>query len=91
MRTDVVVPAHNEAKLLGSVLEAIRAAPSVANLIVVCDRCSDGSLGIVSTYGSAIRVDDRTMALPGGLPDRSLMTAQTTLYWLTIALGPTSI
>ena len=54
----VVIPAHNEARHLGRCLRAMQAAALQARqsgqrveVLVVLDRCSDGSAAVARRYG----------------------------------------
>ncbi|WGV20256.1 glycosyltransferase [Pseudomonas putida] len=61
----VVIPAHNEARRLGRCLRAVLAAARQAQqvgyqveVLVVLDRCSDGSAAVASRFGvTALTVD----------------------------------
>ncbi len=50
----VIVPAHNEAETIGGVLEAVRGAVGVSDLIVVCDSCTDSTEEIAGQYASVV-------------------------------------
>ncbi|MBA6118100.1 glycosyltransferase [Pseudomonas sp. NC26] len=63
----VVIPAHNEARRLGRCLVAMRAAVAMAEqaghqveVLVVLDRCSDGSAAVAARHGV------RTLAVEAG-------------------------
>ncbi|WP_312156481.1 glycosyltransferase, partial [Pseudomonas sp.] len=56
----VIIPAHNEARRLGRCLKSVKAAALLAEqaghrveVLVVLDRCSDGSAGVADRHGVA--------------------------------------
>jgi len=63
MKFSVVIPAHNEAKFLPGCLEAIKKAKSlhgtVAEIIVVLNRCTDQTEQIAIAHGATIVQEDR--------------------------------
>lgn len=69
MTVGVVVPAHNEARNLASVLGAITAAAGVDELVVVADACQDATAAIASRYGHVIQIaaGDKGTAMAAGL------------------------
>jgi len=55
----VIVPAHNEARVIGRLLA--RLAPAAGpggwlDVVVVANGCSDGTAGVAGTFGPAVRV-----------------------------------
>ena len=60
-RFSIVVPAHNEEELLARGLEAIRTAAArsgrTAEVVVVANRCTDGTESIARRYGAVVVVD----------------------------------
>jgi cellulose synthase/poly-beta-1,6-N-acetylglucosamine synthase-like glycosyltransferase len=51
----VLVPAHNEARVIGRCLEAIRADARAADqVLVVADRCTDETAAIAERYGASV-------------------------------------
>lgn len=48
----VVIPAHNEAEVIGRLLDALlgNARPGEFDVYVVCNGCSDGTAGIAASY-----------------------------------------
>ena len=55
----VVIPAHNEEKYIGKCLEAIgkaaeKARPLETEVIVVANRCTDGTAEIARQHGAAV-------------------------------------
>jgi glycosyltransferase involved in cell wall biosynthesis len=62
MKVSVIIPAHNEEKLLSRCLESLRVAGSSyegnVEVIVVCNRCSDRTEFIAKDFGSATLFDD---------------------------------
>lgn len=51
MKVSAIVPAYNEATRIGAVLEALLAAPSVSEIIVVDDGSSDDTSNVAQSYG----------------------------------------
>lgn len=68
----VIVPAHNEEELLGDCLRAIVAAASATDLptllVVVLDRCSDGSAGVAAQIAAEARAGSAIRILEGVFP-----------------------
>ncbi len=64
----VVIPAHNEEKYIGKCLEAIskaaeKARPLETEVIVVANRCTDGTAEIARQHGAAVLPnEDRTIS-----------------------------
>lgn len=48
----VVIPAYNEERTLGTVLRAVDSLPCVREIIVVDDCSTDGTAGVVESFGS---------------------------------------
>ena len=64
-RVAVVMPAHNEASIIGATLQSL--APQLTDvdrLIVVADNCSDATASIAESYGAEVIV--RTDAIRRG-------------------------
>ncbi len=64
----VVVPAHNEERLIGNCLASIARAAKVARLpvhvVVVCDACTDNTADVVESFGHrARRCDARNVGV----------------------------
>ncbi len=56
-RIVVLLPAHNEEKLIGVALASLAAQTRVADeVIVVADRCTDGTYTVASSLGATVRV-----------------------------------
>lgn len=51
MKVSAVIPAYNEAARIGAVLEAVLAAPSVHEVIVVDDGSTDETAAVAARYG----------------------------------------
>jgi glycosyltransferase involved in cell wall biosynthesis len=51
---DVVIPAHNEEERIGRVLAAVMASPTVSNVIVVADACTDHTATIAAAAGALV-------------------------------------
>ncbi len=49
-RVSVVLPAHNEEVIIGTVLTGLKAVPEVDEIIVVDDGSKDGTVGVVSSF-----------------------------------------
>jgi len=62
MKVSVIIPAHNEEKLLPRCLESVRVASSfyrgAVEVIVACNRCSDRTESIARAFGCATLIDD---------------------------------
>lgn len=59
----VVIPAHNEEKYIGKCLESVAKAtkhiePDTAEIIVVCNRCTDKTEEIAREYGAEVVIND---------------------------------
>ena len=54
----IIIPAHNEAKVIRACLEQVTSGlePGEAEVIVVCNGCSDDTAGIAGTFGSPVRM-----------------------------------
>ena len=57
------IPAHNEEKYIGKSLQSIRKAevhirPASLEIIVVCNRCTDGTALIAEQYGARVLAND---------------------------------
>ncbi len=56
-RIVVLIPAHNEEKLIGAALASLAAQTRVADeVIVVADRCTDGTWTVANSLGATVRV-----------------------------------
>ena len=53
----VIIPAHNEGKVIAAALKGLAAGAISGELevIVVCNGCTDNTVGIVASFGSVIR------------------------------------
>src|SRR5271157_19057 len=62
MKVSVIIPAHNEEKLLPRCLESVRAVglsrSDQMEIIVVCNRCSDHTESIARNFGCVTLIDD---------------------------------
>lgn len=58
MKTDVIIPAHNEAKTIGPIVATLQYSDEVSEVIVIADSCTDDTASIASLYGA-------TVAIPG--------------------------
>lgn len=56
----VVIPAHNEEKVIGRLLDALLdgAAEGEFDIVVVCNGCTDGTAEVAAARGPAVRVVD---------------------------------
>jgi dolichol-phosphate mannosyltransferase len=52
--TTIVVPARNEARRIGPLLDAVRTAPGVAEVIVVDDESTDGTAALAERLGARV-------------------------------------
>ncbi|WP_207400931.1 glycosyltransferase [Actinomadura roseirufa] len=54
----IVIPAHNEARVLGRLLDGLLegAAPGELDIVVVPNGCTDGTARVAAAYGAAVRV-----------------------------------
>ena len=54
----IIIPAHNEAKVIRRCLEQVTGGlePGEAEVIVVCNGCSDDTAGIAGAFGSPVRM-----------------------------------
>lgn len=53
----VIVPAHNEARVIRACLDSLYQQPGVDRLIVACNGCTDQTVDIVSDYSDIICLD----------------------------------
>jgi glycosyltransferase involved in cell wall biosynthesis len=62
--TQVIVPAHNEAAVIGRCLESLLRPPSpeALEVIVVCNGCTDGTPEVARSFGPRVRVLETTEA-----------------------------
>jgi glycosyltransferase involved in cell wall biosynthesis len=60
----IIVPAHNEASLIGQGLRAMTegAGPGELEVIVVCNGCSDATADIARSFGEPVRVVETDVA-----------------------------
>lgn len=56
MQAAVVIPAFNEEGSVGKVIEAALGAPDIAEVIVVCDGCTDGTALVARESGAKVIV-----------------------------------
>ncbi|MFE5400220.1 glycosyltransferase [Streptomyces sp. NPDC056580] len=56
--TSIVIPAHNEARVLGRLLDSLLADPAGddTDIVVVCNGCTDDTARIAAARGSRVRV-----------------------------------
>ncbi|WP_191876223.1 glycosyltransferase [Streptomyces filipinensis] len=56
--TSIVIPAHNEARVIGRLLDALLADPSETetDIVVVCNGCTDDTARIAAARGPRVRV-----------------------------------
>lgn len=57
MTTDIVIPAHNEAGTIAAVVNAATAAPSVGQVVVVADHCTDATADLARAAGADLVVE----------------------------------
>ncbi|MFJ8031730.1 glycosyltransferase [Streptomyces sp. NPDC096032] len=58
--TSIVIPAHNEARVIGRLLDALLTDPSddATDIVVVCNGCTDDTARIAAERGPRVRVID---------------------------------
>lgn len=56
--TSIVIPAHNEARVIGRLLDSLLADSSAdeTDIVVVCNGCTDDTAGIAAARGPRVRV-----------------------------------
>ncbi|MGV4981088.1 glycosyltransferase [Streptomyces sp. NRAIS4] len=56
--TSIVIPAHNEARVIGRLLDSLLADPSEdeTDIVVVCNGCTDDTARIAAAHGPRVRV-----------------------------------
>ncbi|GAA3888891.1 glycosyltransferase [Streptomyces lacrimifluminis] len=56
--TSIVIPAHNEARVIGRLLDSLVAdsADGETDIVVVCNGCTDDTARIAATHGPRVRV-----------------------------------
>ncbi|MFJ3670756.1 glycosyltransferase [Streptomyces sp. NPDC090106] len=59
--TSIVIPAHNEARVIGRLLDSLLAEPSGApeddvDIVVVCNGCTDDTARVAAQHGPRVRV-----------------------------------
>ncbi|MFE9468109.1 glycosyltransferase [Streptomyces virginiae] len=56
--TSIVIPAHNEGRVIGRLLDALLADPSASgpDIVVVCNGCSDDTARVAGAHGARVRV-----------------------------------
>ncbi|MDX2548048.1 glycosyltransferase family 2 protein [Streptomyces sp. WI04-05B] len=56
--TSIVIPAHNEARVIGRLLDSLLAdlPEDETDIVVVCNGCTDDTAGIAAAYGPRVRV-----------------------------------
>ncbi|MCX4782067.1 glycosyltransferase [Streptomyces sp. NBC_01264] len=59
--TSIVIPAHNEGRVIGRLLDALLSDPSAApatgpDIVVVCNGCTDDTAAVAAARGSRVRV-----------------------------------
>lgn len=56
--TSIVIPAHNEARVIGRLLESLLADPTEddSDVVVVCNGCTDDTARIAAAHGPRVRV-----------------------------------
>lgn len=62
--TSIIIPAHNEEKVISKTLTALRpgAVAGDYEIIVVCNGCTDGTAKIVGNFGNCIQCLDTPVA-----------------------------
>jgi glycosyltransferase involved in cell wall biosynthesis len=62
--TSVVIAAHNEAAVIGSLLTALtnNREPYDFDIVVVCNGCTDGTADVARSFGSRVRVIETAIA-----------------------------
>jgi glycosyltransferase involved in cell wall biosynthesis len=62
--TSVVIPAHNEASVIGRSLSALTegAVSGELEIVVVCNGCSDDTAGVARQFGDRVRVVETAVA-----------------------------
>ena len=68
----VIIPAHNEERVISRLLEALTLGhtPGELEIIVVCNGCSDDTAGVARGFGAPVQVlsdstNGHTAFLPG--------------------------
>ncbi|MFD6231233.1 glycosyltransferase [Streptomyces sp. NPDC060232] len=56
--TSIVIPAHNEGRVIGRLLDALLADPSASgpDIVVVCNGCTDDTARVAGAHGDRVRV-----------------------------------
>lgn len=70
MSVTVIIPAHNEAASVTSVLRAASGSPATGQLVVVADACTDGTAEVARSFGAQvleIEAGDKGTAMATGL------------------------
>ena len=58
MRASVIIPAHNEEKVLSRLLSALTVEPGEFEIIVVCNGCTDSTADVARTFEPHVHVID---------------------------------
>jgi glycosyltransferase involved in cell wall biosynthesis len=58
-QTDVIIPAKNEDKTIGDIVETLEADPRIGQIIVCCDSCDDGTEVTALLHGASMVLADK--------------------------------
>lgn len=66
----VIIPAHDEASVIGRLLDGLSGLPSTIEVIVVCNGCTDGTAAVARRHGAAVGA--RVLEIPAASKSAAL-------------------